>query len=87
MKLQIKVGADGRIEDALQDLRLRLGHRLGSLVTEVKGKTPDEAATIKNTQIARAVAPAGEDPLLEAEDASPRSRTTRKSIPWKRRVA
>ncbi len=29
MKLQIKVGADGRIDDAqVQDLRLRFGHRL-----------------------------------------------------------
>jgi nitrogen fixation NifU-like protein len=42
---------------ALQDLRLRLGHRLQSLVTEwVKGKTLDEAAALKNSQIAEELA-------------------------------
>ena len=68
MKLQIKVGADGLIEDA-QFKTYGCGSAIASssLVTEwVKGKTLDEAATIKNTQIARgAVAPAGEDPLLD----------------------
>src|SRR3954463_13627803 len=54
MKLQIKVGADGRIEDA----RFKT-YGCGSAVASssrvpqwVKGKTLDEAATIKNTQIA-----------------------------------
>jgi nitrogen fixation NifU-like protein len=59
MKLQIKVNPkDGVIEDAVQDLRLRLGHRLvSSLVTEwVKGKTLDQALEIKNTQIAEELA-------------------------------
>ena len=53
MKLQIKVGADGRIEDArFKTYGCGSAIASSSLVTEwVKGKTLDEAATIKNTQI------------------------------------
>ena len=55
MKLQIKVGADGRIEDAkFKTYGCGSAIASSSLVTEwVKGKTLDEAATIKNTQIAQ----------------------------------
>ena len=59
MKLQIKVGARRRHRGReVQDLRLRLGDRIvSSLVTEwVKGKTLDQALTIKNTQIAEELA-------------------------------
>src|ERR1051325_7045242 len=54
MKLQIKVGADGLIEDAkFKTFGCGSAIASSSLVTEwVKGKTIDEAATIKNTQIA-----------------------------------
>jgi nitrogen fixation protein NifU and related proteins len=54
MKLQIKVGADGRIEDArFKTYGCGSAIASSSLVTEwVKGKTLAEAATIKNTQIA-----------------------------------
>ena len=54
MKLQIKVGADGRIEDArFKTYGCGSAIASSSLVTEwVKGKTLSEAATIKNTQIA-----------------------------------
>ncbi len=54
MKLQIKVGADGLIEDArFKTYGCGSAIASSSLVTEwVKGKTLDEAATIKNTQIA-----------------------------------
>jgi nitrogen fixation NifU-like protein len=54
MKLQIKVGLDGRIEDArFKTYGCGSAIASSSLVTEwVKGKTLDEAATIKNTQIA-----------------------------------
>ncbi len=54
MKLQIKVGSDGRIEDArFKTYGCGSAIASSSLVTEwVKGKTLDEAATIKNTQIA-----------------------------------
>jgi nitrogen fixation NifU-like protein len=54
MKLQIRVGADGRIEDArFKTYGCGSAIASSSLVTEwVKGKTLDEAATIKNTQIA-----------------------------------
>ena len=53
MKLQIKVGADGRIEDArFKTYGCGSAIASSSLVTEwVKGKTL-EAARIKNTQIA-----------------------------------
>ena len=54
MKLQIKVGADGRIEDArFKTYGCGSAIASSSLVTEwVKGRTLDEAATIRNTQIA-----------------------------------
>ena len=54
MKLQIKVGPDGRIEDArFKTYGCGSAIASSSLVTEwVKGRTLDEAATIKNTQIA-----------------------------------
>ena len=58
MKLQIKVGVDGRIEDArFKTYGCGSAITSSSLVTEwVKGKTLDEAATIKNTQIAEELA-------------------------------
>src|SRR3954465_5764502 len=54
MKLPIKVGADGRIEDArFKTYGCGSAIASSSLVTEwVKGKTLDEAATIRNTEIA-----------------------------------
>ncbi len=58
MKLQIKVGADGVIEDArFKTYGCGSAIASSSLVTEwVKGKTIDEAAKIKNTQIAEELA-------------------------------
>jgi nitrogen fixation NifU-like protein len=58
MKLQIKVGAGGVIEDArFKTYGCGSAIASSSLVTEwVKGKTLDEAATIKNTQIAEELA-------------------------------
>ena len=58
MKLQIKVGADGRIEDArFKTYGCGSAIASSSLVTEwVKGKRLDEAETIKNTQIAEELA-------------------------------
>jgi len=55
MKLQIKVGADGRIEDAkFKTFGCGSAIASSSLATEwVKGKTLDEADTIKNTMIAQ----------------------------------
>jgi len=55
MKLQIKVGADGRIEDArFKTYGCGSAIASSSLVTEwVKGKTLDEAAKIRNTEIAQ----------------------------------
>ena len=55
MKLQIKVSADGIIEDAkFKTFGCGSAIASSSLVTEwVKGKTLDEASTIKNTEIAR----------------------------------
>lgn len=55
MKLQIKVGADGRIEDArFKTFGCGSAIASSSLATEwVKGKTLDEAETIKNTEIAQ----------------------------------
>ena len=55
MKLQIKVGADGRIEDArFKTYGCGSAIASSSLVTEwVKGKTLDQAAQIKNTDIAQ----------------------------------
>src|SRR5512145_3474238 len=54
MKLQIRVGADGVIEDAkFKTYGCGSAIASSSLVTEwVKGKTLEEAATIRNTQIA-----------------------------------
>ncbi|HJQ61181.1 MAG TPA: Fe-S cluster assembly scaffold IscU [Vineibacter sp.] len=58
MKLQIKVGADGLIEDAkFKTFGCGSAIASSSLVTEwVKGKTLDEAGTIKNTDIAKHLA-------------------------------
>lgn len=58
MKLQIKVGPDGLIEDAkFKTFGCGSAIASSSLVTEwVKGKTIDEAETIKNTDIARHLA-------------------------------
>lgn len=58
MKLQIKVNADGIIEDAkFKTFGCGSAIASSSLVTEwVKGKTLDEAGTIKNTQIAEELA-------------------------------
>ena len=58
MKLQIKVGADGIIEDAkFKTYGCGSAIASSSLITEwVKGKTLDEAATIKNTEIAQHLA-------------------------------
>jgi nitrogen fixation NifU-like protein len=58
MKLQIRVGADGRIEDAkFKTYGCGSAIASSSLVTEwVKGKTLDQALTIKNTQIAQELA-------------------------------
>jgi nitrogen fixation NifU-like protein len=55
MKLQIKVGADGRIEDAkFKTFGCGSAIASSSLATEwVKGKTLNEAETIKNTMIAQ----------------------------------
>ena len=53
MKLQIKVGADGIIEDAkFKTFGCGSANASSSLVTEwVKGKSLDEAARIKNSEI------------------------------------
>ncbi|WP_151445892.1 Fe-S cluster assembly scaffold IscU [Lacisediminimonas profundi] len=58
MKLQIKVGADGVIEDAkFKTYGCGSAIASSSLVTEwVKGKTLDQAMEIKNTQIAEELA-------------------------------
>ena len=58
MKLQIKVGPDGIIQDAkFKTFGCGSAIASSSLVTEwVKGKTLDEAMTIKNTQIAEELA-------------------------------
>jgi nitrogen fixation NifU-like protein len=58
MKLQIKVGSDGLIEDAkFKTFGCGSAIASSSLVTEwVKGKTVDEAETIKNTDIAKHLA-------------------------------
>ena len=55
MKLQIRVGKDGTIEDArFKTYGCGSAIASSSLVTEwVKGKTLDQAVTIKNTQIAQ----------------------------------
>ncbi len=58
MKLQIKVGADGIIQDAkFKTYGCGSAIASSSLVTEwVKGKSLDEAGEIKNTQIAEELA-------------------------------
>ena len=58
MKLQIKVGADGVIEDAkFKTYGCGSAIASSSLVTDwVKGKTVDQALEIKNTQIAEELA-------------------------------
>ena len=58
MRLQIKVGADGIIEDAkFKTFGCGSAIASSSLVTEwVKGKSLDEAAAIKNTEIAQHLA-------------------------------
>ena len=58
MKLQIKVGDDGVITDAkFKTYGCGSAIASSSLVTEwVKGKTLDEAATIRNTEIANELA-------------------------------
>ena len=58
MKLQIKVSPDGIIEDAkFKTFGCGSAIASSSLVTEwVKGKTVDEAETIKNTDIAKHLA-------------------------------
>lgn len=58
MKLQIKVGPDGTIQDArFKTYGCGSAIASSSLVTEwVKGKTLDEAGQIKNTQIAEELA-------------------------------
>jgi len=58
MKLQIKVGDDGIITDArFKTYGCGSAIASSSLVTEwVKGKTLDEAATIRNTTIAQELA-------------------------------
>ena len=55
MKLQIRVGDDGIIQDAkFKTYGCGSAIASSSLVTEwVKGKTLDEAATIRNTEIAQ----------------------------------
>src|SRR6185295_14631952 len=58
MKLQIKVGANGVIEDAkFKTYGCGSAIASSSLVTEwVKGRTLDEAMAIRNTQIAEELA-------------------------------
>ena len=73
MKLQIKVDAEGRIEDArFKTYGCGSAIASSSLVTEwVKGKTLDEALEIKNTSIAEELAlpPVKIHCLILAEDA------------------
>ena len=58
MKLQVKISADGIIQDAkFKTFGCGSAIASSSLVTEwVKGKTIDEAETIKNTDIAKHLA-------------------------------
>jgi nitrogen fixation NifU-like protein len=58
MKLQIKVGSDGLIEDArFKTFGCGSAIASSSLATEwIKGKSLDEAETIKNTEIAQHLA-------------------------------
>lgn len=69
MRLQIKVNEQGVIEDAkFKTYGCGSAIASSSLATEwMKGKTLDEAETIKNTTIAEEPGPAaGEDPLLRS---------------------
>ena len=69
MKLQIKVTADGVIEDAkFKTFGCGSAIASSSLATEwIKGMTVDQAMAIKNTQIVEELnLPAGQDPLLGA---------------------
>jgi nitrogen fixation NifU-like protein len=58
MRLQVKISDDGKIEDAkFKTFGCGSAIASSSLVTEwVKGKSVDEAVTIKNTQIAKELA-------------------------------
>src|SRR5918912_384729 len=58
MRLQVKISDDGKIQDAkFKTFGCGSAIASSSLVTEwVKGKTVDEALTIKNTQIAKELA-------------------------------
>ena len=58
MRLQVRISDDGKIEDArFKTFGCGSAIASSSLVTEwVKGKTVDEAMTIKNTQIAKELA-------------------------------
>ena len=58
MRLQVKITDDGKIEDArFKTFGCGSAIASSSLVTEwVKGKSVDEAMTIKNTQIAKELA-------------------------------
>ena len=58
MRLQVKIGDDGTIQDAkFKTFGCGSAIASSSLVTEwVKGKTVDEAETIKNTDIAKHLA-------------------------------
>jgi len=58
MRLQVKIGDDGKIQDAkFKTFGCGSAIASSSLVTEwVKGKSVDEALTIKNTQIAKELA-------------------------------
>src|ERR1700755_2119981 len=71
MKLQIKVSADGLIEDAkFKTFGCGSAIASSSLVTEwVKGKTIDEAMTISNKDVApeRAASPGKIHPSARAE--------------------
>ncbi len=73
MKLQIKVGKDGIIEDAkFKTYGCGSAIASSSLVTEwVKGKTLDEAAALKNAEIAQELAlpPVKIQCSIRAEDA------------------
>ena len=95
MKLQIKVGPDGLIEDAkFKTFGCGSAIASSSLVTEwVKGKTIDEAETIKNTDIAKhlALPPVKIHCSVLAEDAIKaaiadyRAKTARRTRPRKPR--
>src|ERR1700731_5378299 len=88
MKLQIKVGPDGLNEDAkFKTFGCGSAIASSSLVTEwVKGKTVDEAETIKNTDIAKHLAlPPGKihcsvlaEDAIKAAIADYRSKTVKK---------